>query len=838
MMVKNSKKVIVISVIVMAIAVAAILFFLHKNNMPSVSSVVDSEIYQNVDTSRLFNTQPVAYTKAGSCDDYRKYLLDLAAYNITRDYFYGLVENYHLIGDIEEVHEKGSDEAEVKDNQSAGQSSGEFTDTNSQESSAEEIDIIKTDGNYMYILEAGKVHILKALPAQEMSEVAVLDVVGKAEAAYLRDEIRNRMQSADEKMDVIKKRFQSMNSKEKISNTVFLKSDKNDQFQRAPGVVYPLGMLLKHGQLIVFLSAGNNFSAVMVYDVSEPGKPKFKKGHYIEGTLSDVRFINDKVYAVFHNDSVLNKIYSEASLAYHALPPLYEKDYLEGLAYNALSPQYAQMDLSISSQDEFYEILSDLGKRVINMGDADLKQLIDEYAPIVRRYLEVEFRSTDYFDFPIVFKDIYNINTLPTSHSSSPLVSCNEMFIPNSVHVKTEFTSIVEFSFRSHSLPNIMELELSDSYTFVGGGNMYAANSSIYLVTSVLASTLGCNERNDNRCANHSGIHRISLEDGVQYIGSGEIKGIVSNPYRMSEYNGYLRVFSDRTSDRWNERSSSLSILDARTMKVTGQIDNIAKGEEIYASRMVGNRGYLVTFRQTDPVFTFDLSNPQKPELKGELKINGYSSYIHPLDENALLTIGRDAAENGNEQGVQLQIFDVSDLANPKRVHRELLGTRWNSFSSALSNSHAFSFHASSGLLAIPFMGNMGELNDSLNHMGYFSGFLIYHASLAEGFKRIGHIAHNDLYESRSYNGVQIYPSASRFWFKSSGAYDRDVTVYTVSNYGIKASDALSPENTFSVVRFPECMDDDYRYLYERNDYYMKFRGFDELNDSDLVDED
>ena len=100
-MVKNSKKVIVISVIVMAIAVAAIVVFLHNSNTPSVSSARDSEIYQNVETSRLLNTHPITYTKADSCDDYRRYLLDLAAYNITRDYFYGLIEDYDFIREME-----------------------------------------------------------------------------------------------------------------------------------------------------------------------------------------------------------------------------------------------------------------------------------------------------------------------------------------------------------------------------------------------------------------------------------------------------------------------------------------------------------------------------------------------------------------------------------------------------------------------------------------------------------------------------------------------------------------------------------------------------------------
>jgi hypothetical protein len=151
--------------------------------------------------------------------------------------------------------------------------------------------------------------------------------------------------------------------------------------------------------------------------------------------------------------------------------------------------------------------------------------------------------------------------------------------------------------------------------------------------------------------------------------------------------------------------------------------------------RMMGELGYMVTFRQTDPLYTLDLSDPNDPKVLGELKINGFSSYIHPLGTDHLLTVGRDAAENGRVRGLHLQIFDVSDLKNPRRVqHKLLTSNRWNSWSPAMWDHHAFTFDASRNLLVLPVTSG---------HPEPYSGALVMRADPDEGFHEFGFLSQN-----------------------------------------------------------------------------------------------
>ena len=140
---------------------------------------------------------------------------------------------------------------------------------------------------------------------------------------------------------------------------------------------------------------------------------------------------------------------------------------------------------------------------------------------------------------------------------------------------------------------------------------------------------------------------------------------------------------------------------------VKGSVEGLAKGERIFSVRFEGNVGFVVTFRQIDPLFAFDLSDPVNPVLKGELKIPGFSTYMHPLqvDEQGtpefLLTIGENADENGVSLGMQLSIFDVRDLSNPIRVEKHVLEGEWT-HSEALYNHKAFGYYPEHKLLAIP----------------------------------------------------------------------------------------------------------------------------------------
>ena len=131
-----------------------------------------------------------------------------------------------------------------------------------------------------------------------------------------------------------------------------------------------------------------------------------------------------------------------------------------------------------------------------------------------------------------------------------------------------------------------------------------------------------------------------------------------------------------------------------------GRIGGLGKGERVYSVRFVGDTGYVVTFRQIDPLFTLDLSQPERPRVLGELKIPGYSAYLHPIGEDLLLGVGQDADENGRPLGTQLSIFDVSDLRKPTRLYTQHLGQGW---SEAEHDHHAFLFWPKTGLVMIPF---------------------------------------------------------------------------------------------------------------------------------------
>lgn len=157
-----------------------------------------------------------------------------------------------------------------------------------------------------------------------------------------------------------------------------------------------------------------------------------------------------------------------------------------------------------------------------------------------------------------------------------------------------------------------------------------------------------------------------------RYVAAATVPGWLINQYAMSEWNGHLRVAT--TSGRtWGDRPDSTSSVyvlraDGTTLTHVGKVSGLGKGERIHAVRFVGDTGYIVTFRQTDPLYTVDLRDPTAPTVRGELKINGYSAYLHPAGEGRLLGVGQEASDQGRVQGTQLSLFDVADPARPSRI--------------------------------------------------------------------------------------------------------------------------------------------------------------------------
>ena len=181
-------------------------------------------------------------------------------------------------------------------------------------------------------------------------------------------------------------------------------------------------------------------------------------------------------------------------------------------------------------------------------------------------------------------------------------------------------------------------------------------------------------------------IHQFDISGATtEYVATGSVRGYLLNQFAMSEHEGDLRVASTTAPNWWGGRApqqeSLVSVLhpDNGELELIGEIDGLGKDERIYSVRFLGDIAYLVTFRQIDPLFTIDLSDPENPELRGELKIPGYSSYLHPLSEGLVLGIGQDATDEGRILGSQVSLFDVSDLDNPTRIAKLTLGKDTNS---------------------------------------------------------------------------------------------------------------------------------------------------------------
>jgi uncharacterized secreted protein with C-terminal beta-propeller domain len=200
----------------------------------------------------------------------------------------------------------------------------------------------------------------------------------------------------------------------------------------------------------------------------------------------------------------------------------------------------------------------------------------------------------------------------------------------------------------------------------------------------------------------------ISRPGKPVFVASGGVEGVLLNQYSLSEFGGRLRIATTFNQpgpccDQPGRSESMITVL-ARTgdgLTAVGKVAGLGVGERIYAVRFFGPVGYVVTFRQTDPLYTVDLSDPAHPRVVGELKINGYSAYLHAAGDGRLIGVGQDATEAGRRTGTQVSLFDTGNLAAARRVAQFQLpgGT-----SEVEYDPHAFLYWPEKGLLVVPVM--------------------------------------------------------------------------------------------------------------------------------------
>jgi uncharacterized secreted protein with C-terminal beta-propeller domain len=241
-----------------------------------------------------------------------------------------------------------------------------------------------------------------------------------------------------------------------------------------------------------------------------------------------------------------------------------------------------------------------------------------------------------------------------------------------------------------------------------GAQTVYGSDRSLYVASQRYVR--GMNDTADVPGTLRTEIHRFDASTPGQttYAGSGTVPGFVVNAYALSELDGNLRVAStDEPSwlpegGQATPSHSSVTVLSPRpdgALTQVGQVGGLGEGQRIYGVRFVGTTGYVVTFRQIDPLYTIDLSKPAAPRVVGELEIPGYSAYLHPLGDGLLLGIGQEATSTGQRAGTQVSLFDVSDLAHPKRTQHVVYG---NGSSDAEFDPHAFLWWAPTRTAVLP----------------------------------------------------------------------------------------------------------------------------------------
>lgn len=305
-------------------------------------------------------------------------------------------------------------------------------------------------------------------------------------------------------------------------------------------------------------------------------------------------------------------------------------------------------------------------------------------------------------------------------------------------------------------------------------------------------------------------IHKIAIdEDKIEYVAKGSVPGRLLNQFSMDEHGDRFRVATTTeiyTQYEGTIRSNAVYILD-ENLNTVGGLDQIAPDESIFSTRFIDDRLYMVTFQQIDPFFVIDLSTDM-PKILGELKIPGFSNYLHPYDEEHIIGVGRDTKEIGDNRvqqlGIKIALFNVADVSNPIVADDIIIGDR-STHSEALHNHKAFFFDKTRGVLSIPITGDVNELDElSSSKMiapdyNRWSGFYVFDLDGKSGFDLKGTITHSDG-DSRYYG----MSSARTFYI--------DDVLYTASENYLKMNSfdnldevkTITLENTGKFIEYME----------------------------------
>ncbi len=368
--------------------------------------------------------------------------------------------------------------------------------------------------------------------------------------------------------------------------------------------------------------------------------------------------------------------------------------------------------------------------------------------------------------YAVVSQPAYNIYEdevlIPqvSQNTKSSEISPERIFYADTVDTYFTFTTFVGLN-----ILNDME-QISNMTILMGGtSTMYVSIDNLYVTYSTWNN------------GQYTSIYRVGInESKLTFEAKGSVPGYILNQYSMDEYNGYFRI-----ATTWQNitQVNNVYVLNMN-MSTVGKLENLAENERIYSVRFMGDKSYMVTFRQVDPFFVLDMSNPTNPKVAGELKIPGFSSYLHPYDENHIIGLGKE------DNNVKLSLFDVSNVNDPKEITKYVVEGDWTE-SQALNDPKAFLFNKEKQLLVIPVsVTNTGPIEITedekiTQQVGFWQGAYIFNSSTEE-FTLKGSITHIE----------NTTDTTAYYWVEPNDRINRTLFIneylYTISNLKIKIS--------------------------------------------------
>lgn len=638
-------------------------------------------------------------SRFASCDDMRAYMADAWTESLVSAMYGG---GYGV--DVAVAEDGASTSASGGDDGGADGPT-EWSETNTQEADVDEADMVKTDGEYIYVVQRGTFTVVDAWPAEESAVVGTLDIPGEP-------------------------------------YSMFVAGD------RALVYSYDYGYRGFEGGY-----GYADTTLMLVLDISDRAHPEITREIRLEGWMTSARMVDNDVYTVVNAWTSMPDVLW--SLAWNNRLGLPQMDYRWTEAQVALARNRARNTLRPLVEEVLAGIPTD-----------ELLPAYTDGAP----------------------------DSMP---DAQPLLACTDIYRPNAVS-NPNTLSVVHVNLGND------DSAVSATGLMADGWTVYGSKDHLVVAQSSSSWWWGYD---DPEVVTH--LHQFVLEgENTVYEMSGVIPGWLLNQFSMSEFEGSLRVATTDfgwwgTAESEGPPANNVFVLQASEdqLSIVGAVRGIAPGETIQSARFLGKKGYVVTYEQTDPLFTLDLSDPTTPTLVGELVMPGFSTYLHPLGDDHLVGVGFAGTMDGAITGLAVSLFDVSNFAAPALADQFTMESDDWSYSEALYDHHAFTLF--NGVLSMP--AYTWDWDAATGDYTGFSGMLVLQVDTSEGLSELGRIDHSTLVERSTciYDSSRSGPCSSDWWYASMRrSVVVDDNLYSISDYGVVVTPVSSPAEPVAEVLF------------------------------------